>query len=146
MSKSVTLSTRYPIPLTIFKMADYRVTFVTSLVTRRVISLISDSGHRWTNLVEFLRIHCSYCLLERRSYYAMVLWVSNTFHRIPNTPHDFQNGGLSCDSKIILFKDPVLPIMHCALRKSAAIFLMLKNPVDHIALCTESVCIGHVSR
>ena len=26
-------------------------------------------------------------------------------------------------------KDPVLPNMHCALQTSAAIFLMLKNPV-----------------
>ena len=32
-------------------------------------------------------------------------------------------------------KDPVLSIMHCALKKSAAIFLMLKNPVGLIALC-----------
>ena len=29
----------------------------------------------------------------------------------------------------------VLSIMHCALQKSAAIFLMLKNPVGLIALC-----------
>ena len=35
----------------------------------------------------------------------------------------------------ILFKDPVLSIMHCALQKSAAIYLMLKNPVGLIALC-----------
>ena len=33
------------------------------------------------------------------------------------------------------FKDPVLSIMHCPLQKSAAIFLMLKNPVGLIALC-----------
>ena len=26
--------------------------------------------------------------------------VRNTFHRIPNTSHDFQNGGLSCDNEI----------------------------------------------
>ena len=32
-------------------------------------------------------------------------------------------------------KDPVLSIMHCALQKSAAIFLMLKNPVGLIAFC-----------
>ena len=32
-------------------------------------------------------------------------------------------------------KDPVLSIMHCALQKSAAIFLMLKNPVGLIARC-----------
>ena len=31
-------------------------------------------------------------------------------------------------------KDPVLCIMHCALQKSGAIFLMLKNPVGLIAL------------
>ena len=39
---------------------------------------------------------------------------------------------LSTGSIIILlfkFKDPVLSIMHCALQKSAAIFLMLKIPV-----------------
>ena len=32
------------------------------------------------------------------------------------------------------FKDPVLPNVHCALRVSAAIFLMLKNPVGLVAL------------
>ena len=31
-------------------------------------------------------------------------------------------------------KDPVLSIMHCALQKSAVIFLTLKNPVGLIAL------------
>ena len=35
----------------------------------------------------------------------------------------------------IFLKDPVLSIMHCALQKSAAIFLMLKNPVGLISLC-----------
>ena len=34
----------------------------------------------------------------------------------------------------ITLKDPVLSIMHCALQKSAVIFLMLKNPVGLIAL------------
>ena len=34
-----------------------------------------------------------------------------------------------------ILKDPVLSIMHCTLQKSAAIFLMLKNPVGLIALC-----------
>ena len=34
-------------------------------------------------------------------------------------------------------KDAVLPIMHCALQKSVAIFLMLKNPVGFIALCNS---------
>ena len=32
-------------------------------------------------------------------------------------------------------KDRVLSILHCALQKSAAIFLMLKNPIGLIALC-----------
>ena len=32
-----------------------------------------------------------------------------------------------------MIKDPVLSIVHCALQKSAAIFLMLKNPVGLIA-------------
>ena len=32
-------------------------------------------------------------------------------------------------------KEPVLSIMHCALQKSAAIFLMLQNPEGLIALC-----------
>ena len=36
---------------------------------------------------------------------------------------------------MINIKDPVLSIMHCALQKSAAIFLMLKNPVGVFALC-----------
>ena len=33
------------------------------------------------------------------------------------------------------FKDPVFSIMHCALQKSVAIFLVLKTPVGLIALC-----------
>ena len=48
----------------------------------------------------------SYCLLQRRSLLChglVSIKVRNTFHSIPNTPHDFQNGGLSCDSEIILF-------------------------------------------
>ena len=36
---------------------------------------------------------------------------------------------------LILFKDPVLSILHCALQKSAAIFLMWKYPVGLIGLC-----------
>ena len=36
---------------------------------------------------------------------------------------------------IFSFFYPVLLIMHCTLQKSAAIFLMLKNPVGLIALC-----------
>ena len=35
----------------------------------------------------------------------------------------------------VCFQFKVLSIMHCALQKSAAIFLMLKNPVGLIALC-----------
>ena len=38
-------------------------------------------------------------------------------------------------SKFLTLEDPVLSIMHCALQKSAAIFLMLKNPVGLIGLC-----------
>ena len=38
-------------------------------------------------------------------------------------------------SRFQAIKDLVLSIMHCALQKSAAIFLMLKNPVGPIALC-----------
>ena len=37
--------------------------------------------------------------------------------------------------RFVVFKDPVLFIMHCALQKSAAIFLMLKSPIRLIALC-----------
>ena len=39
--------------------------------------------------------------------------------------------------KCPMFKDPVLSIMHCALQKSAAIFLMLETPVGLIALCNH---------
>ena len=42
--------------------------------------------------------------------------------------------GLQGPFKAQPLKDPVLSIMHCALQKSAAIFLMLKNLVGLIAL------------